>query len=71
MGRRKSRAWHSVSTWAGTGTGGSRAGWIGGLARACSQGLVLAMAGGSHWILSEELGQGLGRAGLSSQTESE
>lgn len=29
------------------------------------------MAGGSHWILSEELGQGLGRAGLSSQTESE
>lgn len=46
-------------------------GWTGGWVRAWSQGLTPAMAGGSHWILGEELGQGLGRAGLSSQTQSE
>lgn len=46
-------------------------GWTGGSVRAWSQGLTPAMAGGSHWILGVELDQGLGRAGLSSQTESE
>lgn len=50
---------------------GSKVGWAGGSVRAWSQGLTPAMAGGSHWILGVELDQGLGRAGLSSQAESE
>ena len=53
------------------GLSGAKAGWPGGSVRAGSQGLTPAMAGGSPWSLSGELGQGLGRAGLSSQTESE
>lgn len=53
------------------GLSGAKVGWPGGSVRAGSQGLTPAMAGGSPWSLSGELGQGLGRAGLSSQTESE
>lgn len=40
----------------GTKTEGTRAGWIGGLAKGWGQGLALAIAGGSHWILNENLG---------------
>lgn len=70
LGRSESQAWHRASTWA-AGLSGAKVGWPGGSVRAWSQGLTPAMAGGSRWSLSEELGQGLGRAGLSSQTESE
>lgn len=40
----------------GTKTEGTRAGWIGGLAKDWGQGLALVIAGGSHWILNENLG---------------